>query len=331
VDSTYNGALSVSKFSGHLYLALYPNDRTWAANPSDQFSDQPDVYQPDNKRVGLRKIYLLYDADTQETIPKCTSAQLPNCDVAAYQDDSDAATNNEANQYIYEAYARHTYYALVEGEPREFIVDGPSRLFSYLTDWEPSATHPVKVAGRLLPRVQYDTEIYPLDEIDFRFFRSQQNGEVRTLVNAIPGTLGLIYNNWANGWGSLDPDLAARWDTGDGNNKGLFYLINQVDGATDADKRVDENSDESIVGNEEAYDATTDFGYINVPEGPFYFVVSNQIGYYADIFKLKNRVYQSIYGTPHANIAISFLDFDDGITGINTFRDKAIVFTLESV
>lgn len=330
IDSSYNGALSVSKFSGHLYLALYPDDRTWAPNPSDVLSDQPDVYQPDNKRCPLRKIYLLYDPSTQSVTPKCTSAQLPNCDVVAYPDDG-FDTGNESQQYIYEAYARHTYYALVEGEPREFIVDGPSQVFQYLTQYEPSATNPVKVAGRILPRVQYDSEIYPLEEIDFRFFRSQANGTVPTLINAIPGTLGLIYPNWENSWGTLDPDLESRWNSGDGNIKGLFYVINQINGTTDVEKRRDENSDQSIVGNEEAYDATTDFGYTNIPQGPFYFTVSNQVGYYADIFKLKNRVYQSIYGVPHANISISFLDFDDGITGINTFRDKAIVFTLESV
>jgi hypothetical protein len=331
IDSTFNGSLSVSKFSGHLYLALYPDDRSWSANPSDVFSDQPDVYQIDNKRLPLRKIYLLYDPDTDTTTPKCTSAQLPNCDVTAYPADGGSGVGDESKQYLYEAYARHTYYALVEGEPRLFIVDGPSKVIQYLTQYEPSPSNPVKVSGRLLPRIQYNVEIYPLEELDFRFFRTQQNGTVPTLVNAIDGTLGLIYGNWANQWGTLNPDLESAWNTGDGDQKGLFYFINQDTGSTDEERRRDVALDADILGNEESYDATTDFGYINIPQGPYFFTVSNQIGYYADIFKLKNRVYQSIYGVPHANIAISFLDFDDGITGINTFRDKAIVFTRESV
>ena len=334
---TYQGALSVSKFAGHLYLSMYPDDRTYIPNDDDINSVEPDVWPVQNKRLGLRKIYLLWDSATQTAEPRLTSAQMPPVDIAAELQTGGDVGNLGSKQYVYEAYCRHTYEALVEGEPREFVVDGPSTVTKWLTEFAITndtgdLTNP-KIAGRILPRVGYDQELYPLDEMTFNFFRTLENGSVPYLVTQRQADQGWRYIDWA---GTYTPsqDLENKWDTGESEEgeqedpnvvtfRGLFYNLQLT-------TPIDNYPDQNIQGNEEAYDATTDFGYITVPQGPYFFTVSNQIGYYADIFKLKNRVYQSIYGTPHATTSVSFLDFDDGITGISTFRDRAVVFTRES-
>jgi hypothetical protein len=332
-DISHQGVLSVSKFSGHLYLSMFPDDRTYTPNDDDLNSTQPDVWPVQNKRLGLRKIYLLYDPVTQTATPRLTSAQMPPIDIAA-EAQLGTDVGLDSNNYIYEGYCRHTYEALVEGEPRQFIVDGPSTQVAWPTDFtitnnKGDLTNP-KIAIRILPRVGYDQELYPLDEMTVNFFRTTNNQTIPYLVNTKQADQGLRYIDWA---GSYSPsfELEQKWDTGESEEgedpatafRGLFYNL-------DADDPIDNFPDTLIDGNEEAYDSTTSFGYTTVPQGPYFFTVSNQVGYYADIFKLKNRVYQSIYGIPHATTSISFLDFDDGITGIATFRDRAIVFTRES-
>lgn len=332
IDATYNGVLSVSKFAGHLYLSLYPDDRTWTPNASDLTSDEPNIYEVDNKRIPLRKIYLQYDPDTQTSQPRLTSAQMPTCEIAP-RIISGGSVGTESKIFQYEGYARHTYYALVEGEPREFIVDGPSHRTSFATQYDfYDATNAVKVSVRLEPRVQMAMEILPLDEMDIIFSRSVANGEVLYIIGSVDAEFGMDENSWSTLFNaSTDSVLQDRWTLEGDPYPGIFYLLAQdnTSMAVTAD-RLDTNTDASIVGNELAYDSGLLQGYTAIPQGPYYFTIANQIGYYADTFKLKNRVYASIYGIPHATTALSFLDYDDGITGIDTFRDKAIVFTLET-
>lgn len=332
IGTTYNGVLSVSKFSGHLYLSLYPDDRLWTPNAQDLASVEPNIYEVDNKRVPLRKIYLQYDPDTQTSQPRLTSAQMPTCEIAP-RIISGGSVGTESKIFQYEGYARHTYYALVEGEPRQFIVDGPSHRTSFSTQYDfYDATNAVKVAVRLEPRVQMAMEILPLDEMSVKFFRSVANGEVLYEIGSVNAEFGMDENSWSTLFvASTDTVLQDRWTLEGDPLPGLFYLVNQDNTslAITAD-RLDTNTDASIVSNEIAYDSGLAQGYTAIPQGPYYFTIANQIGYYADIFQLKNRVYASIYGIPHATTSLSFLDYDDGITGVNTFRDKAIVFTLET-
>ena len=343
---THLGVLSVSKFAGHLYISMFPDDRDYIPNDSDLTSGQPDVWPVQNKRLGLRKIYLLYNPDTQEAIPRLTSAQMPPVDIAP--EEGVGGVGDESNLWIYEAYCRHTYEALVEGEPREFIVDGPSTRVEWRSEYDivednfGGGQRNPKVAGRILPRVGYDQELYPLDEMTFNFYRTTKNNTVPYLVNAYPADQARDYQEWEIDF-IPSPELRIKWDQGESEEgeqeqadgfinypfRGLFYTITRLP-VGNFNRNTDNTTDETVQENEEAYDATSAFGYFTVPQGPYFFTVSNQVGYYADIFKLKNRVYQSVYGIPHACTAISFLDFDDGITGIKTFRDRAIVFTRES-
>lgn len=329
VDSSYNGVLSVSKFNGHLYLSLFPDDRDYTVNASDKPMEFPDIYEVDNKRVPLRKIYLLYDSDTQTAQPRLTSAQLPPLDLAARLNSGSLGT--EDNLYIYEAYARHTYEALVEGEPRTFIADGPSVQDSISTQYDfYDAGNSIKVSARMLPRCQMAFEIIPLKEITIEFFRSTKNDVTLHNLSSTSGNNGVLADDWSTLFdASTDTDLQEEWsglDSGD-PDRGLFFMV----GVTTTFNRIDSATDADILGNEQPYDSGNLLPYVTIPQGPYYFTIANQIGYYADVFKLKNRVYQSIYGIPHATIATAFLEFEDGITGIKTFRDNAIVTTLDSL
>lgn len=323
-DATYNGSLSVSKFAGHLYLALYPDDRSWTPNADDLASTSPDIYEVDNKRVPLRKIYIQYDSVRETSRPRLTSAQMPPMDLAVHIANGGGSTGT-GNLYTYEVYARHTYYALVEGEPRQFIVDGPSTRESIeMTNPILDASNQIKCSARMLPRVFMDREIMPLDEMYIEFFRTTTNGSTYyNLESRYAIAYALNHESWKDVYDTstnVPTAFVNDWAEGDPDS-GLFFLGTASDIITDT----------VIQDGELAYDTGLSQGYTSISYGSHYFTIANQIGYYADIFGLRNRVYASIYGIPHATTALSFLDYDDKITGINTFKDRAVIFTRDTV
>lgn len=337
VDSNYNGKLAVSKFNGHLYLALEPDDKTWTPHASDPSSLEPDIYMPDNYRVALRKIYINYDSLRLESYPRLTSAQMPPIKlyVEEYTVGANGAEADYDSTYIYEAYCRQTYEALVEGEPRTFIVDGPSVQASISWDVSTTTTPSVKVLAWMYPRALSDTELVPLNDIDIKFFRTTNNGSTFYNSRNIPAVYtlraenmtGSRYNNTTDESGSTSPNDEAITDYWLSVG-GLYYpynLSNSIDTNSDA-ILLTLNPDEGP-----PYDSGGLLPYISIPQGPHYFTVANQIGYYCDVLKLRNRVYQSIYGIPHAIISTAFLEFDDGLIGIKTYRDNAFTFTNESL
>lgn len=342
VDASYNGKLSVAKYSGHLYLALLPDDMTVTPNSNDETGELLDYWFVDNKRVPLRKIYIGYDSVRDQQRIRLVSAQMPPLKI--FEIGANAGSlGNGGFVYQYEVYARHTYYAYIQGELRQFIADGPSYIASVDTEYEIyDASNTLKIVAWMTPRIDFPSEITPFDEIEVLFFRTTANGATFYLNNGVPGEYGLSYNDWLSIFSpSSDEQAEVEPHFLDADEYiGRFYGLRQDDyGSLDgtastniayANQVVDSLVDSDLVSGEVSYDSGVSTGYLSIPQGPYYFTIANQIGYYANIYKLSNRVYQSIYGIPHAVTALTFTEYDDYISGLSSYRNKAIIATKDS-
>jgi len=231
-------------------------------------------------------------------------------------------------QYGYAFYLRDSYNALFEGAPRQFSFDGPTTFtqirtlskigstsvtafFTSAKTTSASFSPAPVVWGGIAVRMRRETDLYYQTNIQAIFARTASQGDtyyidqtVTTWLrteNTVPPTstimpASLIAANWSNTTGYIVPGQSST-------------------------------ADDKLIFNEEAYFNGGVLSYDSLPQGPYYFTVNNQIGYYANVVNNIQRVYQSAPSVVHATPTGLFVDFNDEITGINSFLDKPIVFT----
>jgi hypothetical protein len=237
-----------------------------------------------------------------------------------------SATDNMPALYTFTFFAREQYVALVEGTPRTFIFDGPiaqvqlgaldeigAAAIGGVTQFSRRAYPITGAFSRVVE--DFDTGLWDWNKISGIFARTERNG-TESYVEAIttPGT-------WINrlyGGGAYPPI---------DSNPTLFDATN----GTASKFRVNDYhyrlNDAVLRQKELVYFSGNQRSYTSLPQGPYYFDVVNQTGYYGNILNLSTRVYQSLPSVPHATAFDFFLDFDEPITGINHFLEKPIVFT----
>lgn len=219
--------------------------------------------------------------------------------------------------YAYGFYLRESYVALVENTPRTFIFDGPSELISLgtISELRAEGDHDqVTILAGLTSAVDNASGYV----IDF-------NQMIAIIARSENG--GIVFFNEANDNFFIPTSMqdhgaptntGSPWDSSeDWNNRVSSYaaVISEL-----ADEQLNILSEAYFNGGVLTYDA--------LPQaGGYYFTVVNQVGYYANIIGSNQRVYQSTPSIPHSSPATFFDDFDDPVSSLNHFLDKAIVFT----
>lgn len=124
------------------------------------------------------------------------------------------------------------------------------------------------------------------------------------------------------------------------HNGTVYYYVGEIDAKDTTDNFADNTSDANLVKNVMGY---FNGGVIDNGEPPiskFFHITERGIGYYGYIKEpngsggydvLKNRVRQSVPGTPESAPPFFFDEADEEITGISSFKGVPIFFTLTSV
>lgn len=229
------------------------------------------------------------------------------------------------HQYGYAFYLRDSYEASFEGSPRQFIFDGPTSFVATRTLSKiglppikafTDATKSVEVLfstapqiyGGLAARMLRQTDLYFQSTMDGIFARTTDGGDVYYIDQTTKYWLRTA---------DIDPPVLPQDLVDDNWKVSTAYVIPSQS----------ETTDEALIFNEGAYFNGGVLSYDSLPQGPYYFGITNQVGYYVDIVNNIQRVYQSTPGVPHASPATLFSDFDDETTGFAQFMDKAIIFT----
>jgi hypothetical protein len=230
------------------------------------------------------------------------------------------------HQYGYAAYMRDSYYASVETEPRQFGFDGPTVFIqartlgqvgaadinNYFTDTKGQFvrfSRSPKIWGGIAVRYLRDTDLYFQSNNVVLFARTEDKGDVYYIDT---NTLYWIPTASAISQGVLPQSLInAGW------NNTTCYVIPQNSTIKDRD----------LVFAESSYFNGGVLSYDSVPQGPYYFDMTTEVGHYVNIVQNIQRVYQSTPGIPHASPASLFSDFNEDLTGIKTYIDRPIVFT----
>lgn len=229
--------------------------------------------------------------------------------------------------YGYAFYLRDTYQGAYEGAPRQFIFDGPVSFLSVRT-LSPIGRDPVKayttstrvsvypsvvgpyLFGGIAARIGSSTDLYFQSSMEAVIARTTDGGDTYYIE-------GKSKNWWAaEEYGSFS-DLPYQITNTENWNSKTDYIVPWLG-------RVD---DEELATQEAAYFNGGVLGYDAIPQGPYYFTVVNQKGYYGNIVNNIQRLYESTPGIPHAAPATLFSDFDDAITGLTAFSDKPIATT----
>jgi hypothetical protein len=174
-----------------------------------------------------------------------------------------------------------------------------------------SFTTTIPIWGGIAARMRRDTDLYNYANITSIFARTVAQGEVfyidqtsdvwyRTEKMVPPGGTLLPASLVAENWGVM---------TG--------FVVNGQSTTVDED----------LVFNEEAYFNGNVLSYDSVPQGPNFFTICNQVGYYGEVVGNIQRVFQSAPGVVHSSPVTLFSDFDDQLTGLSAFLDKPMVFT----